>query len=143
LTKVTDRALFQEATGRALSIRRITKMQKFRISGAFFTAALLAAGASWAEAPGQFRGAVKLADPSAAPAEARIVGVDWRCAADGCVGEASRYTTIDSVARECRQVAAVLGSVTAYASRGVRLSPSEIAACNHAAAPRAPRLAQN
>jgi hypothetical protein len=118
-------------------------MQKFRISGAFFTAALLAAGASWAEAPGQFRGAVKLADPSAAPAEARIVGVDWRCAADGCVGEASRYTTIDSVARECRQVAAVLGSVTAYASRGVRLSRSDLAACNRAAAPRTAPMAQN
>jgi hypothetical protein len=118
-------------------------MQKFRISGAFFATALLAAGASWAEAPGQFRGALKLVDPTAAPAEARISGVVWRCAAEGCVGEASRYTTIDSVQRECSQVAAVLGSVTAYASRGVRLSRSEIAACNHGAADPQVVTAQN
>jgi hypothetical protein len=118
-------------------------MQKFRISGAFFVAALLAAGASWAEAPGQFRGAVKLADPISAPAEARISGVVWRCAADGCVGEASRYTTLDSVQRECSQVAAVLGQVTAYASRGVRLSSSEIAACNRAAVDLQVLAAQN
>jgi hypothetical protein len=115
------------------------KMQKFRISGMIFAAALLAAGsagAAGADAPGRFVGAVRLADPAAAPAQARIVGVTWRCAADGCIGAADRYTTIDSVSRECREVAAVLGSVTAYASRGVRLSRSELAACNRAAAPR-------
>jgi hypothetical protein len=107
-------------------------MQKFRIAVAFLASSFMA-GTALADAPGPFRGAVKLAAPVTAPAEARIVGVTWRCAADGCVGAASRYTTIDSVQRECRQVAAVLGSVTAYASRGVRLSRSELAACNRAA----------
>jgi hypothetical protein len=108
-------------------------MQKFRIAVAFLASSLMA-GTALADAPGLYRGAVKLADPIFAPPQARIVGVDWRCAADGCVGLASRYTTIESVSRECRQVAAVLGPVTAYASRGVRLSPSELAACNRAAA---------
>jgi len=107
-------------------------MQKFRISGAFFAAALMAGGASWAQAPGEFRGAVKLADPLSAPSEALISGVVWRCAADGCVGLASRYTTLDSVQRECRAVVSVLGPATAYASRGVRLSSSELSACNRA-----------
>lgn len=112
-------------------------MQKFRISTILFAAAALYGGPSLADAPGRFQGAVKLSDPLAAPPQAQIVGVTWRCAADGCVGEADRYTTLDSVQRECRRVAAVLGSVTAYASRGVRLSRSELSACNRAAVPKA------
>jgi hypothetical protein len=110
-------------------------MQKFRIAGAFLASAVLATGAARADAPGEFRGAVKLAHPPSAPQEARISGVMWRCAADGCVGTAHRYTTLDSVQRECRQVAAALGPVTAYASRGVRLWRSQVAACNRTAAP--------
>lgn len=110
-------------------------MQKFRVAGAFLVSAMLAGGAAFADAPGEFRGAVKLADPLSAPQEVRISGVTWRCAADGCVGAAHRYTTLDSVQRECRQVAAALGPVTAYASRGVRLWRSQITACNRAAAP--------
>lgn len=110
-------------------------MQKFQIAGTFLVSAMLAGGAALADAPGEFRGAVKLANPLSAPQEARISGVVWRCAADGCIGAAHRYTTLDSVQRECREVAATLGPVTAYASRGVRLWPSQVAACNRAAAP--------
>jgi hypothetical protein len=110
-------------------------MQKFRIAGAFLVSAMLAGGAALADAPGEYRGALKLADPRSAPREARISGVTWRCAGDGCIGAAHRYTTLDSVQRECRQVAARLGPVTAYASRGVRLWRSQVAACNRAAAP--------
>lgn len=110
-------------------------MQKFRISGAIAAAiTVFASGTALAHAPGEFRGAVKLADPSRAPAQAVIAGVTWRCGADGCLGLASRYNTLDSLQRECRQVVAVVGPATAYASRGQRLGRAGLAACNRAAA---------
>jgi len=107
-------------------------MQKFLVSSVL--AGLLASGSAAAAAPGEFRGAARLVTPVSAPAEAVISGVAWRCAADGCVGLAQRYNTLESVGRECRQVAARFGPVSAYASRGQRLGRSGLAACNRAAA---------
>jgi hypothetical protein len=109
-------------------------MQKFRISGAVAAMAMVWGGAAWAQAPGEFRAAVKLAEPAKAPAEAVVAGVTWRCGTEGCIGLASRYNTLDSVLRECRQVVAVVGRATAYASRGERLGRAGLAACNRAAA---------
>jgi hypothetical protein len=118
-------------------------MQKFRISGAIAVCAATLGGSAWAQVPGDFRAAARLADPAKAPAEAMIAGVSWRCTAQGCVGLAARYNTLDSVQRECRKVVAVLGPVTAYASRGQRLGRSSLSACNRAARPAHLAVAQS
>ena len=108
-------------------------MQKFTISGAIAALAVVAAGSAWAETPGAFRAGAKLASPVPASTVAVVEGVVWRCQADACLGLADRYNTLDSVQRECRRVAAVVGPVTAYASRGQRLGRANLAACNRAA----------
>ena len=109
-------------------------MQKLMLSGVIAAFSAMLGGTALAQGTGEFRAAIKLAEPSRAPAEAVISGVPWRCGAAGCVGLASRYNTLDSVQRECRKVVAVFGPATAYASRGQRLGRSGLTACNRAAA---------
>lgn len=114
------------------SVRRTTKMHKLTIAAAAAWTAL-AASTAFAASPGDFRGAARLVTPVSAPVEARVAGVSWRCAADGCVGLARRYNTLDTPVRECRRVAARFGPVSAYASRGERLSRAGLVFCNRAA----------
>jgi hypothetical protein len=64
-----------------------------------------------------------------------LSGVAWRCEADGCLGLARRYNTLDSRRRQCREVARRFGPVSAYVSGGQRLGRAGLAACNAAAAP--------
>jgi hypothetical protein len=106
-------------------------MQKLLVCGAF--AAVLAGGSAWAAAPGDFKGAARLADPVSQTTVAVVSGVPWRCAGDACVGLARRYNTLDSVQRECRRFVAAVGPVSAYASRGERLGPNALVDCNAAA----------
>jgi len=107
-------------------------MQKLLVCGAF--AAAFVGGTAWGAAPGDFKGAARLAGPVPEPTVAVVSGVPWRCAGDACVGVARRYNTLDSVQRECRRFVAVVGPVNAYASRGQRLGPNALADCNAAAA---------
>ena len=111
-------------------------MQKFmrRSAIAGLTAAVTITGAAMAAQPGDFMGAARLAAPLSAPVAAKLAGVQWRCADTGCLGSAQRYNTLDSLVRQCRQVAARFGPVSAYASRGQRLSRTGLIHCNRAAA---------
>ncbi len=106
-------------------------MRSFLIAAAFTFTAF---GAAHAGQPGEFLGAARLVNPVASPIESKVACVNWRCADTGCIGVAHRYNTLDSLLRECRQVAVRFGPMKAYASRGQRLSRAGVIICNRAAA---------
>jgi hypothetical protein len=104
-------------------------MQKLSLISALAAAGALAASAA-AAAPAGYYGEATLAAAASAPKEAVVNGVAWKCEADKCVGQAARYTSLDSPIRECRKVAAELGPVTSYAAQGRVLSAGAVKVCN-------------
>jgi hypothetical protein len=111
-------------------------MQKLTLVAAFAATAALAAGSA-AAATGAFHGEAKLANAVSAPKDVTINGVSWHCEGDTCVGEADRYLSLDLPVRECKRVAAELGAVTAYSSRGREITGGTLKVCNSAAAAKA------
>lgn len=104
-------------------------MQKFFAA----TAATLVCGLALAAGPQSFRGEAKLAAAVAAAKDVTIDGVAWHCEGDTCVGEAKNRATLDSQMKECRKVAAELGALSGYRSRGRDMSSSSVEQCNKAA----------
>ena len=107
-------------------------MQNLPSIGALAALAALAAFPCAAR-PGDFVGAARLVRPVTTPLTMQVGGVNWRCADQACLGAAKRFNTLDSLLRECRRFTAAVGPVSAYASRGERLSRLAIADCNAAA----------
>ena len=107
-------------------------MQKFQMLSAVAAAAALLGSAAYA-APPAFRGEATLATPAQGEKTVKISGVDWRCAGPDCVGEGARRSSIESIMKECRKVAAELGPLAAYQSRGRAMTKGNLAACNQAA----------
>ena len=103
-------------------------MQNFRML-AIAAAAVFVSGTAFA-APTVFNGQATLATPASAPIDATVSGVAWHCEADKCVGSAERYSSLDNPVKECRKVAAAVGPLTAYTTRGRTLSKGTLAACN-------------
>ena len=62
-----------------------------------------------------------------------VGGVQWRCEGDKCVGKADRHSSLDSYMKECRKVAAGLGKLTRFYSRGREMSQRDLDNCNRAA----------
>jgi hypothetical protein len=104
---------------------------KREVLGAIATAALCVSGAAMAGGP--FSGMATLATPVAAPSETQVDGVTWHCEADKCTGQADNRSTLDSHMKECRKVAAALGELTSYKSRGREMTQSSVKSCNRAA----------
>ena len=104
-------------------------MQTKVLSSAVLAMTLLATSAS-AAPDGPFRAKVKLVTPVAAPTTTTINRVEWTCDGDTCLGVAATSPGLDSFMKQCRKVRAVLGPLTAYSSRGVQMSPSNVANCN-------------
>jgi hypothetical protein len=77
-----------------------------------------------------FYGEALLATPIAAPKETTLNGVTWRCEQDKCIGTADSWSSLDSHMKECRKVAAALGTLTSYKSRGREMSTRNITTCN-------------
>ena len=50
------------------------------------------------------------------------------------VGKAERRNSLDSQMKECRKVAAALGKLTRFSSRGREMSARDLENCNRAAA---------
>jgi hypothetical protein len=102
------------------------------------TAALAAgmASASWA-AGTAFSGDAVLAKAVDAPTDTVVDGVSWHCDGSKCAGKAERRSTIDSQMKECRRVAATLGALAEYSSRGRPMSKSAVETCNRLAAEKA------
>ncbi|WP_183281875.1 CC_3452 family protein [Phenylobacterium zucineum] len=114
-------------------------MQSFRMLGAIAAAALVSgacvSGPAFAQtlSTGEFNGEATLKAPATAPREATIAGVAWRCEGDQCAGHASRRQGVDGLVKECKRVAAVVGPVSSYKSRGRELTAGQIRACNRGA----------
>jgi hypothetical protein len=103
-----------------------TKLSTLLLAACLAVSALPAAAQSRSEA--------KLATPAASPTTATIDGVAWRCDGDACVGVGERRSGLDSLMKECRKVAAAVGPITAYSSRGRSLTERNVATCNRLAA---------
>ena len=76
----------------------------------------------------------------------RISGVEWRCVGVDCVGKGVRRSSVESIMRECRKVAAELGPLAAYQSRGRAMTRGNLEVCNRTAKVRtagAPAVAAN
>lgn len=99
--------------------------------GLGMSAVVPAAGAA-ASGPFQAEATLATAVPSATDKD--VDGVSWHCEGDKCVGKAERRNSLDSYMKECRKVAAALGKLTRYSSRGREMSASDLANCNRAAA---------
>jgi hypothetical protein len=111
-------------------------MQSLKIFGAAAAFAVIASSSAFA-APGAFRAEATLAAPVSAPSEAVISGVTWKCEGDKCVGAAERYSSLDNPVRECRKVAAVVGPLAGYTTRGRVMTKGNVNACNSVAAAKA------
>ncbi len=51
-----------------------------------------------------------------------------------CVGVADKKAGLDSLMKECRKVAAAIGPMTSYRTRGLQMSKGSLGVCNRAAA---------
>ncbi|WP_309089389.1 hypothetical protein [Phenylobacterium sp.] len=109
-------------------------MQSLKLMGAIAAAAFVS-GAAYAQTPaaGAFNGQATLAAPAQAPQEATIAGVAWRCEGDQCIGQAASHASVDGLVKECKRVAAVVGPIASYKSRGRELTAGQVRACNRGA----------
>ena len=89
-----------------------------------FVAPAVAAG-------GAYRAEATLATPVQSATEKDVDGVTWRCEGDRCVGKAEQRNSLDSYMKECRKVAAGLGKLTRFYSRGREMHGSDLKNCNN------------
>ena len=93
----------------------------------------LAPAASAASSAGPYYAEATLATAAPAATDKDVSGVKWSCTGDKCVGKADRYSSLDSYMKECRKVAAGLGKLTRFYSRGREMSARDLDNCNRAA----------
>ena len=84
-------------------------------------------------AAGPYHAEATLATAVQSAADKDVDGVTWRCEGDKCVGKAERRNSLDSHMKECRKVAAALGKLTRFYSRGRQMSARDLDNCNRAA----------
>jgi hypothetical protein len=82
---------------------------------------------------GPYQAEATLASAVQSATDKDVDGVTWHCEGDKCVGKAARRNSLDSYMKECRKVAAALGKLTRYSSRGREMSAPDLANCNRAA----------
>ena len=87
-----------------------------------------------AAAEGSYHAQATLATAVQSPTEKQVDDVTWRCEGDRCTGTADRHSSLDSYMKECRKVAAGLGKLTRFYSRGREMSASDLKNCNRDAA---------
>lgn len=80
-----------------------------------------------------YQAAVALERALPATTDTEIDGVNWRCTGDKCVGTPVGRKAPGSRMDECRKVAAALGRVASFASRGKELTKRDLDACNRSA----------
>ncbi len=89
--------------------------------------------ASAASGPGPYHAEATLATAVQSAGDKAVDGVNWHCEGDKCVGKAERRSSLDSCMKECRKVAAVLGKLTRFYSRGREMDQRDLNTCNRAA----------
>jgi hypothetical protein len=68
-----------------------------------------------------------------AATDTEIDGINWRCSGDRCVGTPVGRKSPGSRMDECRKVAAALGKLSSFSSRGRELSKRDLDSCNKVA----------
>jgi hypothetical protein len=68
-----------------------------------------------------------------AATDTEIDGVNWHCTADKCVGTSAGRRASGSRVEECKALAAAVGKLTSFSSRGKELSKRDLDACNRVA----------
>ncbi len=86
-----------------------------------------------AASSGPYQAEATLATAVQSATDKDVDGVTWRCEGDKCIGKAERRNSLDSYMKECRKVAAALGKLTRFYSRGREMSPRDLDNCNRAA----------
>jgi hypothetical protein len=105
-------------------------MRKAAALGLFALSALASSGIGAADY--QAAAALERALPGSTDTE--IDGVNWHCTADKCVGTmVSRRSVTGSRMEECRKVAAALGKLASFSSRGKELTKRDLDNCNRSA----------
>ena len=80
----------------------------------------------------QAAAALERALPGATDTE--IDGINWHCTGDKCVGTmVGRRSVTGSRMEECRKVAAVIGRLASFSSRGKELTKRDLDNCNRSA----------
>ena len=92
------------------------------------------APAASAAVSGPYHAEATLAAAVQSAGDKDVDGVNWHCEGDKCVGKAERRASLDSYMKECRKVAAALGKLTRFYSRGREMSARDLDNCNRAAA---------
>lgn len=86
-----------------------------------------------AAADGPYRAEATLATPVQSATEKEVDGVTWRCEGDRCFGKADKRASLDSYMKECRKVAAGLGKLARFYSRGREMHGADLKNCNNVA----------
>jgi hypothetical protein len=68
--------------------------------------------------------------PVPAPTDTEINGINWRCNGDKCVGTAVGRRSAGSRVDECKLLAAAIGKLASFSSRGKELSKRDLESCN-------------
>jgi len=68
-----------------------------------------------------------------ATTDTEIDGVNWRCTGDKCVATPVGGKSPGSGMPECKKMAAALGRVASFSSRGKELSKRDLDSCNRSA----------
>ena len=96
-------------------------------------ASCIVPAATAASTAGPYHAEATLATAVQAATDKDVDGVTWRCEGETCVGKADRRDSLDSYMKECRKVAAALGKLTRFYSRGRQMSERDLNNCNRAA----------
>ena len=68
-----------------------------------------------------------------ASTDTEIDGVNWRCTGDKCVGTTVGRKSPGSRMEECKKLAAALGKLSSFSSRGKELTKRDLDNCNRGA----------
>jgi hypothetical protein len=112
---------------------RLSKLQIAVVCMMGLGANAVAPAVSAASSAGPYYAEASLATAAPAATDKDVDGVKWTCEGDKCVGKAERRSSLDSYMKECRKVAAGLGKLTRFFSRGREMSARDLENCNRAA----------
>ena len=117
---------------------------KLTVMSVIFSALLMSTAAHADMRRGKFVGEAVLATAVAQPSEFTTKGVKWNCEGTRCTAVAADWPGLDSFVKQCRIVAAELGTLTQFRAGGRIASKDEVSNCNAAArlAKKQPKLEQ-
>ena len=90
--------------------------------------------AAAASSAGPYYAEASLATAAPTATDKDVDGVKWTCEGDKCVGTmVGRRSVAGSRMDECRKVAAVIGRLASFSSRGKELTKRDLDTCNRSA----------